>query len=120
MSSQDIDERHSLTIPQFCKVENISIYTYYKIRKLGLGPRELRVPGTNVARVTPKARQEWHERMQAHDVQEQAEREHERRAVIAKKAGTIAAASPLHRCYKPPPPTPKKRGRPRKPLQAAE
>jgi alkylated DNA nucleotide flippase Atl1 len=128
MSSQDdvaqFDEQRSLTIAQFCALENISVYTYYKIRKMGYGPRELRVPGTEIARITPESRRKWHALMESREVQEQAKREFERRAAQSAQAGAIAAASAnnLH---------PKKhrkatvevkrpRGRPRKHPEAAE
>jgi hypothetical protein len=117
MSSQDIarpakpiDESRSLTIPQFCLLENISTYTYYRIRKQGLTPRELRIPGTDIARITPEARREWHESMRTREVQEQVKREFERRAALISEAAKKAAASPLHAKQTPP----KKRGRPRK------
>jgi hypothetical protein len=36
-----VDER-SLTIPNFCLAEDISLATYYNLRRRGLGPKESR------------------------------------------------------------------------------
>ena len=94
---QPVDETIALTIPQFCRVVNISIATYYKLKRLGRGPCELRIPGTGVTRITPEARREWLARMAQGDVQAAAEREFERRSAIAAQAGRLAAASPNHR-----------------------
>ena len=58
------DDDRSMTISEFCTAENISLSYYFKkLRGLGIGPEELRVPGTGIIRITPEARAEWHERM---------------------------------------------------------
>lgn len=45
------------TINEFCESERISRSMYYKLRRLGLGPREMAV-GTAV-RISPEARADW-------------------------------------------------------------
>ena len=118
-----IDENYPLSITDFCKVEGISPYTYHeKLRPRGLIPKEFRIPGTQIVRISPEARREWHERMDREEIQEQIERERERRVAFAREAGKAGAASPLHRRAPTKQSTagPKKRGRPRKHMQAAE
>jgi hypothetical protein len=48
----------SLSIDQFCAAENINRSMYYKLRRLGLGPREMAVGA--VRRISAKAREDWH------------------------------------------------------------
>jgi hypothetical protein len=55
----------SLSIPAFCAAENISKTTYHKLRLLGLGPEEMRFPGTDIVRITFENRKKWHERIHA-------------------------------------------------------
>jgi hypothetical protein len=117
-TKKPIDENCSLSIADFCRLVGISSFTYYALRKRGLTPKEFRIPGTQIVRISPQARREWQERFESSAMQEWAEREFERRSAINVKAGKLAAESPLHPRYRPP--APKKRGRPRKPLQAAE
>jgi hypothetical protein len=52
----------SQTIPEFCESERISIGLYYKLKRRGLGPREMKL-GKSV-RITPSARGDWHRRME--------------------------------------------------------
>jgi hypothetical protein len=47
----------SLTIPEFCALEQISESSYYKLKALGLNPRELRC--NSIVRITPQARLDW-------------------------------------------------------------
>jgi hypothetical protein len=51
-SDADID-----TIASFCARIKISRTTYYKLRKAGRGPREMRA--NDVVRISPQARQDW-------------------------------------------------------------
>ena len=115
-----IDENCALSVVDFCKVEGISIYTYYALRKRkrDLVPKETRIPTTQIVRISPQARRDWHQRLEQADIQAEVAREFERRAEFASKAGTIAAASPLHHRATVPPKRP--RGRPRKHPIAAE
>ena len=79
-----------------CELENISLATYHKLQKLGLGPEGERYPGMSLLRITPAARREWHERNAARRKSGAAKLEEQRRSALAAHAGTIAAASPLH------------------------
>lgn len=53
----------SSTIAQFCTRHHIGHTTYFKMRKDGCSPKELRVG--RVVRITAEAEREWLERMQA-------------------------------------------------------
>jgi hypothetical protein len=86
----------SLTISEFCVAERMGLSTYHKLKKLGLGPDELRVPGLNFVRVTQAARREWHAKMAALRNSDVMRREAERRSEMARVAGQAAARSPLH------------------------
>ena len=90
----------SLTILEFCTVENFSPATYVKLRRLGYGPEELRIPGTDVIRITPQARRDWHVRMGCLRKEQaaQLERERARRSEQASAAGKLGAQSPHHPC----------------------
>lgn len=52
-----------LTIPQFCERFNLSLSTYYRLKRDGLGPRELRV-GRRVI-IPAKIADEWAEALTA-------------------------------------------------------
>jgi hypothetical protein len=86
----------SLTIKQFCVCENISPASYFKIRRLGLGPAEMVIPGTEIIRITPKAHREWRARLEQQGKTTEAELERQRRAEQRRAAGKRAAASPQH------------------------
>src|SRR3954467_6306098 len=96
-ADSNFDDR-TLTIREFCFAENISPAVYYKRRKLGLGPREMRFPGSSMVRITAEARREWKARMEAvnRDQQEKLAAEREARVGRAVRAGSIAAQSPAH------------------------
>jgi hypothetical protein len=47
----------SLTIPEFCALEQISESSYYKLKAAGLGPQEYRFH--SIVRITPQARLDW-------------------------------------------------------------
>ena len=105
----DIDPRRSLSQKQFCWVENISLAKYFELKKKGLGPRVEDIDG--VKRITPQAREEWHERMAELAKGEAAQLEAERRRVQAAEAGRIAAASPRHISRRPRPASRQRRAR---------
>jgi hypothetical protein len=84
------------TIPEWCEGKRICVATYYKLKRLGLTPDELHVPGTNIRRITPEADREWIARMAELTKTKEYKREAERRTALAKKAGDIAARSPNH------------------------
>jgi hypothetical protein len=92
----EFEEPLPLTIEEFCSAEKFGKATYYKIRRLGFGPDETRIPGTSIVRITQQARRAWHAKLAALRASEAAETEARRRSVQAMQAGRIAAASPLH------------------------
>jgi hypothetical protein len=47
----------SQTIGEFCASERISRSMYYKLRRLGLGPREMVI--CTARRISPEARADW-------------------------------------------------------------
>lgn len=53
----------SKTIRQFCSSQQIGLTSYYKLRKLGLTPKELRLG--RLVRITAEAEREWLDRVQA-------------------------------------------------------
>jgi hypothetical protein len=86
----------STTLDEFCALEHISLATYYKMRRLGYGPEEMRYPNTNVVRITAAARAAWHQRMQALQHSRAAKVEAKRRQKQTSEAGRLAAQSPRH------------------------
>jgi hypothetical protein len=86
----------SRTIDEFCVDKNISRPSYFKIRRLGLGPEELRIPGTSIVRITRRAAEEWEERMARLSLEDAAKHERQRRKEHARRAGQAAAKSPAH------------------------
>jgi hypothetical protein len=92
----DSTERRSQTPTEFCFAEHVSKSTYHELKKRGLGPVELVVPGTKIIRITPEARDAWHAMMAELAGTESARLEAERRRAQAAEAGRIAATSPRH------------------------
>jgi hypothetical protein len=90
------EQARTLTRAEFCALERMSMSTYAKLRRQGLGPDEVRFPGMAFTRITPQARAEWHERIEKYRKSQAAKLEAERRSAVAKRAGEIAASSPLH------------------------
>ena len=90
------DVERSLTKAEFCEVENISHASYHKMKKAGYGPSEVRIPGMALARITPQARREWHERIKQLQDDKDLQLEAERRSIQTSEAGKRAAASPRH------------------------
>jgi hypothetical protein len=86
----------AMTIRDFCVAEHLSLPSYFKIRKMGLGPRETRVPGTNIIRISAHARAEWHTRLDEMRQSEAAELEAARRYAQTVEAGKRAVASASH------------------------
>jgi predicted DNA-binding transcriptional regulator AlpA len=58
MSDNTALPERNLTIEQFCEAEGFSVPHYYKLKKMGRGPRELRIGA--VVRITPEARRDYH------------------------------------------------------------
>jgi hypothetical protein len=77
------------SIRGFCHRKNFAISTYFKLRAKGLGPRELRPPGTSIVRITPEAEADWDRQMEQTPIPN-------RLAERARKAGKAGAASPKH------------------------
>jgi hypothetical protein len=92
----DRGRNRSETFAEFARAEGFSLSTFYKLKKLGLGPDVLHVPGTRIDRITPEARQAWRERMAELAKSETAQLEAERRRAQAAEAGKLAAQSPNH------------------------
>ena len=92
----DRGRNRSETFAEFARAEGFSLSTFYKLKKLGLGPDVLHVPGTRIDRITPEARQAWRERMAELAKSETAQLEAERRRAQAAEAGKLAAQRPNH------------------------
>ncbi len=54
----------SLTISQFCALEEISRAEFYKIRRAGRAPVVI-YPGPGCPRITADARRDWHRKLEA-------------------------------------------------------
>lgn len=91
MQQPDDLQQRSKTIAEFCEAEGLSPSSYYKLRRMGLGPDEIRVPGLEIIRITVTAHREWRERMTKLSQSKQGELERERRAVQRRAAGFITA-----------------------------
>ena len=96
MSATEDGVESSKTIKQFCQAENLSLSSYFKMRRLGHGPRELHVPGTEIIRITPDAHREWREMLEELGQTKAADLERQRRSAQRRAAGASAAASPRH------------------------
>jgi hypothetical protein len=96
MSTHDERPERALTIREFCEAEHISPASFYKMRRLGVGPCEEHVPGTTIIRITAEARRAWHAQLAEMRKSREAQLEDRRRRAHATQAGKIAAASPLH------------------------
>ena len=92
----ELIEPIALTISEWCRAKGICIATYYKLKKLGLTPAELHIPGTIIKRITPEADREWIARMAELTKTKEYKREAKRRTDLAKKAGKLAAKSSKH------------------------
>jgi hypothetical protein len=80
----------AFSVPQFCARNFISRPTYDRLRKRGLGPKEMR-PTLNIRRITLEAERDWQQMLQEPrpDLEQQATER-------AMKAGEAAARSPTH------------------------
>jgi hypothetical protein len=92
----------SLTIPEFCAGEQISEATYHKLRRDGLGPREMRYPGLKVVRISIAARDAWREMMEnpTGQMKKRIDADLKARSERLRAAGKRGAASPKHPCRK--------------------
>jgi hypothetical protein len=97
MTSEDtVDSDRSLTRRQFCEAENISLSTYHKLKRAGLGPVETCFKGMGLARITAMARRKWHADNEKWNSTKEAELEKQRRIANASLAGREAAKSERH------------------------
>ena len=90
----DYDPNRSWTQREFRYFEHISKTKYAELKRHGLAPEETNIDG--LLRITPEAREAWHQRLAALANTEDAKLETERRRELAVIAGKAAAASPLH------------------------
>jgi hypothetical protein len=112
--NRESDDESSRTIAEFCHAKHISLSSYFKLRRIGRGPDEDRVPGTRIIRISRKAEREWDTRMKALAREEAAKLETERRRAQAAAAGIAAAASrPPSKPPREKMPTPSRVARPR-------
>jgi hypothetical protein len=84
-------------IREFCKAHGLSVASYYALKKLGLGPREMHLAG-NMIRISAEAAAAWRkerENPKADEAKELA-RLAERRQQRSRRAAARAVASPDH------------------------
>jgi hypothetical protein len=84
------------TRAEWRRARKISTASHYKLKKLGLAPDEIVVPGTNIVRISAEADAAWERRMARLAESEDARLAADRRRAIASTAGKIAAQSPKH------------------------
>jgi hypothetical protein len=87
LATETTPPEETMTIAGFCTAENISKSTFFKLKKLGLGPEEQSPPGlSNTVRITARARSEWQERMrQLRDAKEAEKRSERSRDALSKR-----------------------------------
>jgi hypothetical protein len=90
------EQVRALTRAEFCALERMSLSTFHKLKRAGLGPDEVHFPGMAFVRITAEARREWHTRIEQWRKSQAAQLEEQRRSASASRAGKKAAASPLH------------------------
>lgn len=83
-------ERVAFTVPEFCFRNNISGPTYQRLRKQGLGPKEMRF-GLNGIRISAAAERDWQQRLEEPNPELEA-----RTVERATKAGNAGVESDLH------------------------
>jgi hypothetical protein len=105
----DTDQR-AFSLSEFCRVENFSKSFFYALRKKNLAPAVSDING--LLRITPQAREEWHQRMLELAKSSAAQVEAERRRELATVAGKAAAASDRHISKRQKPPHRKRSGSP--------
>ena len=84
-------------IREFCKAHGLSVASYYMLKKLGLGPREMHLAG-NMIRISAEAAAAWRkerENPKADEAKELA-RLAEQRQERSRKAAKRAIESPEH------------------------
>lgn len=84
------------TPPEWREYRNVSSTAHHNMKKRGMAPEELRVPGTRIIRITRAADRAWEQRMKALNKSAAAKLERERRSRQSIAAGKAAYASPKH------------------------
>src|SRR5262249_57015692 len=87
----------AFTIRTFCKAHGLSVASYYALKKLGLGPREMHLAG-NLIRISAEAAAAWRKERENPNADEAKElaRLAERRRQRSHRAAARAVASPDH------------------------
>jgi hypothetical protein len=98
----------SKSLPEWGALKGYSKATVYKMKRAGLLPELLIVPGFNLPRITPRADREWQERMARLAQEKAAKLEQARRADHARRAGKRASRWPYLRAGR------RRRSRPRR------
>jgi predicted DNA-binding transcriptional regulator AlpA len=99
MSKPIIDDfKKCDSVPELCNRVGISQTTYYKNRAAGHGPREMRMPGSSIVRISPEARREWYAYLEQLAATEEVEQDRKQRIAKTSQAGRTGAASPAHHC----------------------
>lgn len=91
-------DAQAFRITEFCLRNSISTATFHKLKRKGLGPREMNIDGA--IRISIEAEREWRA---ARENPTKAEAEQIARAAAARveksrRIGKIGAASPKHPC----------------------
>jgi len=87
----------AFTIRGFCKVHGLSVASYYALKKLGLGPREMHLAG-NLIRISAEAAAAWRKEREnpKADEAKQLALLAEHRQERSRKAAKKAIESPEH------------------------
>lgn len=85
----------SYTIAEFCEAERMTEPSYFKLRDLGLGPKEMRGP-LSMVRIAHSARLEWQQRMQSASDHPAVQKTAKMLSARGRKAAAAAVASPNH------------------------
>lgn len=96
LSDPSLDSEPSMSIQQFCQAENMSLATYHKLKRNGLGPDEVCFPKMRLIRITAAARREWHRRIEELRLGQANKLERDRRVAAAKHAAEHALKSGRH------------------------
>jgi hypothetical protein len=91
-----MDQAHAKTPAEFRKAKKLSRSSWFKLKRLGLAPDTITVPGTRIQRITAEAEAAWDQKMIEAGKSEAALLEVERRRAQATEAGKIAALSAQH------------------------
>ena len=83
-------EPEMFTTAQVCELANISMSTYYKLRRAGLGPREWNFPKMKMVRVAKTEFLKWMEQLEALQNGADLRLEAQRRRASSAHAGRIS------------------------------